>query len=63
MMAVIKVASRAGLRRSGAQLGTISVAPGSQSTCTKVCRIGSGAHLGAIGSIGLRSALVARVAG
>ena len=32
---------RTGLRRCGAQLGTISVGPGSQSTCTKVCRIGS----------------------
>ena len=39
---------RAGLRRCGVQLGTISVGPGSQSTCTKVCRIGRGAQLGAI---------------
>ena len=39
---------RAGLRRCGAQLGTISVGPGSQSTCTKVCRIGRGTQLGAI---------------
>ena len=29
--------SRAGLRRCGAQLGTISVGPGSQSACTKIC--------------------------
>ena len=36
---------RAGLRRCGPQLGTISVGPGSQSTCTKVCRIGRGAQL------------------
>ena len=28
---------RAGFRRYWAQLGTISVGPGSQSTCTKVC--------------------------
>ena len=41
----------------GAQLGTISVGPGSQSTCTKVCRIGRGAQLGAIGPNGLRPAL------
>ena len=49
--------SRAGRRRYGAQLGTILVGPGSQSTCTKVCRIGCGAQLGAIGPIGLRPAL------
>ena len=36
------VFNRAGLMRSEAQLGTISVGPGSQSTCTKVCRIGRG---------------------
>ena len=33
---VIHISLRAGLR-SGTQLGTISVGPGSQSTCTKVC--------------------------
>ena len=33
--------TRADLRRCVAQLGTISVGQGSQSTCTKVCRIGS----------------------
>ena len=38
---------RAGLRRCGAQLGT----------CTKVCRIGLGSQLGAIGPIGLRPGL------
>ena len=38
----------------GAQLGTMSVGPGSQSTCTKACRIGRGAQLGPIGPIGLR---------
>ena len=43
--------------RCGAQLGTILVGPGSQSTCTKVCRIGHRAHLGAIGPVGLRPAL------
>ena len=43
---------RAGLRRCGVQLGTISVGPGSQSTCTKVCRIGRGAQLGALCPIG-----------
>ena len=45
---------RAVLRRCGAQLGPISVGPGSQSTCIKVCRIGRGAP---IGPIGLRPAL------
>ena len=34
------------LRRCGAQFGTILVSPGSQSTCTKVCRIGRGAQIG-----------------
>ena len=48
---------RAGLRRCGAQLGTISVSLGSQSNFTKVCRIGCGAQLGAIGPTGLRPAL------
>ena len=48
---------RVGLSWCGAQLGTISVGPGSQSPCTKVCRIGRGAQLGAIGPIGLRPAL------
>ena len=48
---------RAGLVRCWAQLGTISVGPGSQSTFTKICRIGRGAQLGAIGPIGLRPAL------
>ena len=33
------------------------VGPGSQLTCTKVCRIGRGAQLGIIGPIGLRPAL------
>ena len=36
---------------------TILVDPGSQSTYTKVCRIGRGAQLGAIGPIGLRPTL------
>ena len=45
------------LGRCWVQLGTISVSPGSQSTCTNVCRIGCGAQLGAIGPIGLRPAL------
>ena len=40
--------ARAGIRRRGAQLGTISVGPGSQSSCTKVCRIEQGAQLGTI---------------
>ena len=56
------------------QLGTVSVGPGSQSTCTKVCtcmyltsrvdytlgrgRLSRGDQLGAIGPIGLRPALV-----
>ena len=52
---------RAGLMRCGAQLGPISVGPGSQSTCTKVYRIGRGAQLGAIGPIGLRQALGVRL--
>ena len=52
--------SRTGLRKCGAQLGTISVGPGSQSTCTEVCRIGRGAQLGAIGPTGLRPALTIR---
>ena len=52
------VIGRAGFMRCGSQLGTISVGPGSQSTCTKVCRIARGAQLGAIGPIGLRPALV-----
>ena len=43
--------SRAGVRRSGAQLGTISVGPGSQSTCTKVCRNGRGVQLGVTGPV------------
>ena len=43
--------------RFGAQFATISVGPGSQSTCTKVCRIGRGAQLGAIGPIGLKPTL------
>ena len=47
-----------GLRSCGAQLGTISVGRGSQSTCSKVCRIGRGALLGAIGRTGLRLALI-----
>ena len=47
---------RASLRRCGAQMGTISVGPDSQSTCTKVNRIGRGAQLGAVGPFGLRSA-------
>ena len=51
----VYIGIRAGLRMCGAQLGTISVSPGSQSTCTKVCRIGHGAQLGAIG---LRPALI-----
>ena len=45
--------------RCGAQLRTISVGPGTQSTCTKVCRIGRGAQLGVVG---LRQALVIVVA-
>ena len=45
---------RAGLMRCGAQLGKISVGPGSQLTCTNICRIRRGSQLGAIGSIGLR---------
>ena len=45
------------VRRCGAQLGTISVGPGSQSTCTKVCRIRRGAQMGAIGPTGLGPAL------
>ena len=49
---------RADLRGCGAQLETISVGPGSQSTCTKVCRIGRGAQLEAIGTIVLRLALM-----
>ena len=49
---------RAGLRRCGAQLGTISVGPGSQSTCTKVCRIGRGAQIGSNWSNWLRPALM-----
>ena len=49
--------ARAGLRRCGAQLGTILVGPGSQSTCNKVCRTGCRAQLGAISPIGLRPAL------
>ena len=40
---------RAGLRRCGALLRTSSVVPGSQSTCTKVCRIGRGVHGGGRG--------------
>ena len=55
------VVSRAGLRRCGAQLGTKSVGPGSLSTCTKVCRIGRRAQLGAIVLIGLRLGLVGRL--
>ena len=47
-----------GLRMCGAKLGTSSVGSGSQSTCTKVCRIGRGAQLGAIGPNGLRPALI-----
>ena len=47
--------SRVGLRRCGPQLGTISVGPGSQSTCTKVCRIRSGAQLRPIGPIGCKA--------
>ena len=39
--------ARAGLRRCGAELATISVGSGSQSTFTKFCRIGRGAQLGA----------------
>ena len=31
--------TRAGIRRCGAQFGTISVVPGSQLTCTKVSRM------------------------
>ena len=58
---IMLVITRADLRRCGAQLGTISVGPGSQSTCTKVCRIGRGAQLGAICLIGLRPALVITV--
>ena len=53
--------NRACLRRCGAQLGTISVGPGSQSTCTKVCRIGRGAQLGVIGPIGLILVLVTHI--
>ena len=49
--------NRASLRRCRAQLETISVGPDSQSTSTKVYRIGRGAQLGAIGQIGLRLAL------
>ena len=45
---------RASIRKCGAQLGTILVGPDSQSTCTKICRIGA---LGPIGTIGLRQAL------
>ena len=54
---------RAGLRRCGAQMGPISVGPGSQSSFTKVCRIRRGAQLGAIGPIDLRLALGVRGGG
>ena len=46
------------LSRRGAQLGTLSVGQGSQSTCSKVCCIGRGAQLGAIGAIGIKPALL-----
>ena len=45
------------IRNCGTQFGTISVSPGSQPTCTKVCRIGRGAQLGSIDPVGLRPAL------
>ena len=48
---------RARIKKCGAKLGTLLVGPGSQSTCTMVCRIGRGAQLGAIGPVGLRLAL------
>ena len=51
------VVSGPALGGAGPNWGTISVSPGSQSTCTKNCRIGRGAQLGAIGPIGLRPAL------
>ena len=59
VVVVMVAVDRPSLRRYGAHLGTNSVGPGSQSTCTnKVCRIGRGAQLGAIGPIGLRPAPV-----
>ena len=48
LMGYVRVYTGSALGGAGAQLGTISVGPGSQSTCTKVFKIGRGAQLGAI---------------
>ena len=40
----VGLCTRLGLRRCGVSLGTISVGPGFQSTCTMVCRVGCGAN-------------------